>query len=192
MDFLIRYDYIPRSYLYIGDLLIQWKNQESEYKNPLLYLKTIDLSSNKLVGGIPKEIAEMIGLQSLNLSRNYLNGTVAEGMSQIEDVGWQCSTLWSSSSEVSGYAPSSPSYVRGSNTNPHEHDDDDDDEEFPSLEFYISMVLGFCVAFWGVLGCLIVNHFWRNVYFTFLVDMKSWLHTTFRVCFVRLKGKLRN
>ncbi|KAK6783890.1 hypothetical protein RDI58_017344 [Solanum bulbocastanum] len=28
-------------YLYIGDLFIQWKNQESEYKNPLLYLMTI-------------------------------------------------------------------------------------------------------------------------------------------------------
>ncbi|MCD9645936.1 Receptor-like protein eix2 [Datura stramonium] len=244
MDFLVRYDYIPRSYLYIGDLLIQWKNQESEYKNPLLYLKTIDLSSNKLVGGIPKEIAEMIGLQSLNLSRNYLNGTVAEGIGQmkmLESLDFSrnqlsgmipqglanltfLSVLDLSNNHLSGripsstqlqsfdrssysgnaqlcgpplqecpgYAPPRPPIGRGSNTNPHEHDDDDDDEEFPSLEFYISMVLGFCVAFWGVLGCLIVNHFWRNVYFTFLVDMKSWLHTTFRVCFVRLKGKLRN
>ncbi|WMV36806.1 hypothetical protein MTR67_030191 [Solanum verrucosum] len=84
MDFQVRYDYIPGSYLYIGDLLIQWKNQESEYKNGLLYLKIIDLSSNKLVGGIPKEIAEMRGLRSLNLSRNDLNGTFVEGIGQMK------------------------------------------------------------------------------------------------------------
>ncbi|KAK4713150.1 hypothetical protein R3W88_019057 [Solanum pinnatisectum] len=71
-------------YLYIGDLFIQWKNQESEYKNPLLYLMTIDLSSNELVGGIPKEIAEMRRLQSLNLSRNDLNGSVIEGIGQMK------------------------------------------------------------------------------------------------------------
>ncbi|KAH0649945.1 hypothetical protein KY284_029857 [Solanum tuberosum] len=84
MDFQVRYDYIPRSYLYIGDLFIQWKNQKSEYKNALLYLKIIDISSNKLVGAIPKEIAEMRGLRSLNLSRNDLNGTVVEGIGQMK------------------------------------------------------------------------------------------------------------
>ncbi|KAK4370016.1 hypothetical protein RND71_009491 [Anisodus tanguticus] len=73
-----------RHYLYIGDLLIQWKNQESEYKNPLLYMKTIDLSSNELVGGIPEEIAEMRGLKSLNLSRYDLNGTIIEGIGQMK------------------------------------------------------------------------------------------------------------
>ncbi|KAH0652380.1 hypothetical protein KY289_030058 [Solanum tuberosum] len=63
--------------------MIVLKNQESEYKNPLLYLMTIDLSSNELVGGIPKEIAEMRRLQSLNLSRNDLHGSVIEGIGQM-------------------------------------------------------------------------------------------------------------
>ncbi|KAH0654327.1 hypothetical protein KY289_032005 [Solanum tuberosum] len=244
MDFQVRYDYIPGSYLYIGDLLIQWKNQESEYKNALLYLKIIDLSSNKLVGGIPKEIAEMRGLRSLNLSRNDLNGTVVEGIGQMKlleslDLSRNqlsgmiprdlanltfLSVLDLSNNHLSGRIPSStqlqsfdrssysgnaqlcgppleecPGYAppidRGNNTNPQEHDEDDDDdeeEEFPSLEFYISMVLGFFVTFWGISGCLIVNRSWRNAYFTFLTDMKSWLHMTSRVCFARLKGKLRN
>ncbi|KAH0656975.1 hypothetical protein KY285_031857 [Solanum tuberosum] len=71
-------------YLYIGDLLIQWKNPEFEYKNPLLDLMTIDLSSNELVGSIPKEIAEMRRLQSLNLSRNDLNGSIIEGIGQMK------------------------------------------------------------------------------------------------------------
>ncbi|KAL3331996.1 hypothetical protein AABB24_032558 [Solanum stoloniferum] len=86
MEFIVQgfYGKFPRRYLYIGDLLVQWKNQESEYKNPLLYLKTIDLSSNELVGGVPEEIVEMRGLKSLNLSRNDLNGTVVEGIGQMK------------------------------------------------------------------------------------------------------------
>ncbi|KAK4713149.1 hypothetical protein R3W88_019056 [Solanum pinnatisectum] len=235
MDFQVRYDYIPGSYLYIGDLLIQWKNQESEYKNALIYLKIIDLSSNKLVGGIPKEIAGMRGLRSLNLSRNDLNGTVVEGIGQMKlleslDLSRNklsgmipqdlanltfLSVLDLSNNHLSGRIPSStqlqsfdrssysgnaqlcgppleecPGYAppidRGSNTNPQEHyedDDDEEEEEFPSLEFYISMVLGFFVTFWGISGCLIVNRSWRNAYFTFLTDMKSWLHMTLRICF---------
>ncbi|XP_059292385.1 receptor-like protein EIX2 [Lycium ferocissimum] len=241
MDFLVRYDYIPGSYLYIGDLLIQWKNQESEYKNPLLYMKTIDLSSNKLVGGIPKKIADMRGLRSLNLSRNDLDGSVIEGIGQMKmleslDLSRNqlsgmipkglanltfLSVLDLSSNHLSGripsstqlqsfdrssyngnaqlcgpplqecpgYAPPSPPIDRDSKTDPQEHDDD---EDFPSLEFYISMVLGFFVAFWGFLASLIVNRSWRNAYFTFLTDMNSWLHITLRVCFAKLKGKLRS
>ncbi|KAM3300987.1 hypothetical protein P3S67_015487 [Capsicum chacoense] len=200
---------------YIGDLLVQWKNQESENRNPLLYLKTIDLSSNELVGGIPEEIAEMRGLKSLNLSRNDLNGTLIVGIGQMKIVldlsnnhlsrripsSTQLQSFDRSSysgnaqlggpplQECPGYAPPSPHIDHGNNSNPQEHHDDD--EDFPSLEFYISMVLGFSIVFWGFWGCLIVNRSWRNAYFTFLTDMKSWLHMTSRVCSARLKEKLR-
>lgn len=242
MEFTVQgfYGKYPRDYSYIGDLLVQWKNQESEYKNALLYLKSIDLSSNKLVGGIPKEIAEMRGLRSLNLSRNDLNGSVIKGIGQMKMLesldlsrnqlsgmipqglanltflsvldlsnnhlsgripsSTQLQSFDNSSysgnaqlcgpplQECPGYAPPSPHTDRGSNTNAQEHDDD---EEFLSLEFYISMVLGFSIAFWGFLGCLIVNHSWRKAYFTFLADMISWLDMISRVSFARLKKKLR-
>ncbi|KAF3652382.1 putative receptor-like protein 12-like [Capsicum annuum] len=235
MEFLVRYDYIPGSYLYIGNLLIQWKHQESEYKNALLYLKTIDLSSNKLVGSIPKVIAEMRGLRSLNLSRNDLNGSVIQEIGQMKmleslDMSRNklsgmipqglanltfLSVLDLSNNHLSGRIPTStqlrsfdrssysgnaqlcgpplqecPGYAPPSPPIDHGDDDDEDEEEeeFPSLEFYISMVLGFFVAFWGFLGCLIVNRTWRKAYFTFLMDMKSWLS----FCFARHKGNLRN
>ncbi|XP_060172146.1 receptor-like protein EIX1 [Lycium barbarum] len=242
MEFIVQgfYGKYPRHYSYIGDLLVQWKNQESEYKNPLLYLKSIDLSNNKLVGGVPLEIAEMRGLRSLNLSRNYLNGTIVQGIGQMKMLesldlsrnqlsglipqglanltflsvldlsnnhlsgripsSTQLQSFDRSSysgnaqlcgpplQECPGYAPPSPRIDHGSNSNPQEHDDD---EDFPSLEFYISMVLGFSIAFWGFLGSLIINRSWRNAYFTFLTDMKSWLHMTSRVYYERLKGKLR-
>ncbi|KAG5594273.1 hypothetical protein H5410_035505 [Solanum commersonii] len=184
-------------YLYIGDLLIQWKNQESEYKNPLLYLMTIDLSSNELVGSIPKEIAEMRRLQSLNLSRNDLNGIFIEGISQmkmLESLDLSRNNLFgviphdlANLTFCPRYSPPKPHIDHGSNTNPQEHDDD---EEFPYLEFYLSMVIGFFVTFWGILGCLIVNRSWRNAYFTFLTDMMSWLDMMPGVWFARLKKKL--
>ncbi|KAH0649940.1 hypothetical protein KY284_029852 [Solanum tuberosum] len=209
-------------YLYIGDLLIQWKNQESEYKNPLLYLMTIDLSSNELVGGIPKEIAEMRRLQSLNLSRNDLNGSVIEGVGQMKMLesldlsrnklsgvipqglanltflsvldlsnnhlsgripsSTQLQSFDRSSysdnvqlcgpplQECPGYAPPRPLIDYGSNNNPQEHDDDE--EEFPSLEFYISMFLEECLLH-------------------ILTDTTSWLNMISRVWFARLKKKLR-
>ncbi|KAH0655013.1 hypothetical protein KY290_030817 [Solanum tuberosum] len=102
-EFIVQgfYGKFPRRYLYIGDLLVQWKIQESEYKNPLLYLKTIDLSSNELVGGVPLEIAEMRGLKSLNLSRNDLNGTVVEGIGQMKML----ESLDMSRNQLSGVIP---------------------------------------------------------------------------------------
>nr|AUT14024.1 membrane-localized LRR receptor-like protein [Nicotiana benthamiana] len=242
MEFLVQgfYGKYPRHYSYLGNLLVQWKNQEAEYKNPLTYLKTIDLSSNKLVGGIPKEMAEMRGLKSLNLSRNDLNGSIIKGIGQMKMLesldlsrnqlsgmipkdlanltfigvldlsnnhlsgripsSTQLQTFERSSysgnaqlcgpplQECPGYAPPSPRIDHNSNMNPQELDVDDD---FPSLEFYISMVLGFFVAFWGILGSLIVNHSWRNAYFIFLMDTKNWLAMISRVCCSRLKRKLR-
>ncbi|CAN4112949.1 unnamed protein product [Withania somnifera] len=209
MEFIVQgfYGKFPHRYSHIGELLVQWKKQESEYKNPLLYMKTIDLSSNELVGGIPQEIAEMRGLKSLNLSRNDINGTIIKGIGQMKmleslDLSSNqlsgmipeglanltfLSVLDLSNNHLSGripsstqlqkcpgYAPPSPHIDHGSNTNPQEHDD--------NVEFYISMVLGFSITFWGFLSCLIVNRSWRNAYFTFLTGMKCWLHKKLRVC----------
>jgi len=51
-----------------------WKGREREYQSILALVKSIDLSSNKLVGTIPREILKLDGLISLNLSRNLLTG----------------------------------------------------------------------------------------------------------------------
>ncbi|XP_070045003.1 receptor-like protein EIX1 [Nicotiana tomentosiformis] len=76
--------------LYHGDALVQWKNKESEYQNTLWLLKTIYLSSNELVGDIPKDFSRMNALLSLNLSRNHLTGNIIEGigtMKMLEVLG---------------------------------------------------------------------------------------------------------
>ena len=66
--------YLPFNFLYADRMFFMWKGKEHEYKNILGLLKGIDLSSNNLTGRIPGEIVELVGLVSLNLSRNRLTG----------------------------------------------------------------------------------------------------------------------
>ncbi|KAK8650813.1 hypothetical protein V6N13_140437 [Hibiscus sabdariffa] len=64
-------------------LLVIWKGVEQEYGKTLGLLKVIDLSCNKLSGEIPKEIASLRGLISLNLSTNMLKGSITGVIGQL-------------------------------------------------------------------------------------------------------------
>ena len=64
-DYVTPNDLVVRSY---DDRAIwMWKGREREYQSILGLVKSIDLSSNKLVGTIPREILKLDGLISLNL-----------------------------------------------------------------------------------------------------------------------------
>ncbi|XP_042009455.1 receptor-like protein EIX1 [Salvia splendens] len=81
----------------------QWKGKESEYRKNLGLLKLIDVSSNTLIGNIPKSFSSMSNLNSLNLSRNSLTGHI------IPDIG-KMKTLDSldlSRNQLSGKIPTS-------------------------------------------------------------------------------------
>ncbi|KAL6952807.1 hypothetical protein U1Q18_048289 [Sarracenia purpurea var. burkii] len=92
-----------RSLDYIGNTLVQWKGQEMEYANNLGLLKTVDLSRNKLVGNIPKQVGSLAGLASLNLSRNYLSGEIIEEIGQMKRL----ESLDLSMNRLSGKIPTS-------------------------------------------------------------------------------------
>ncbi|GMP22076.1 hypothetical protein CsSME_00000250 [Camellia sinensis var. sinensis] len=88
---------------YIDNALVLWKGQESEYRTTLGLLKSIDLSSNKLAGKIPKQVGSLVGLVSLNLSQNSLTGNI------IQEVGHMklLDSLDLSTNELSGAIPTS-------------------------------------------------------------------------------------
>ncbi|KAL8095809.1 hypothetical protein AgCh_036976 [Apium graveolens] len=86
---------------YVGNALVQWKRHESEYRNTLGYLKSIDLSSNKLVGSIPGEFASLKELISLNLSRNSLTGSIMQKIGQLNML----ESLDLSQNQLSGLIP---------------------------------------------------------------------------------------
>ncbi|XP_031126943.1 receptor-like protein EIX1 [Ipomoea triloba] len=69
---------------YIDNIWIQWKNQDREYTKQLGLLKSIDLSSNQLIGHIPEELSSLKGLISLNLSKNHLIGKIFPTIYQLE------------------------------------------------------------------------------------------------------------
>ncbi|KAM7489903.1 hypothetical protein LguiB_027387 [Lonicera macranthoides] len=71
---------------YMPSALVQWKGNVFEYKSILGLLKCIDLSSNKLVGQIPQNLASLEGLISLNLSRNNLIGPAIQKISQMKKL----------------------------------------------------------------------------------------------------------
>ncbi|KAK4391142.1 Receptor-like protein EIX2 [Sesamum angolense] len=62
---------------------VYWKGQDKEYNKTLRLLKLIDLSSNRLVGNIPKQLSLLRGLVSLNLSRNHLTGNIDSEIGQM-------------------------------------------------------------------------------------------------------------
>ncbi|KAL6124216.1 hypothetical protein ACLB2K_076731 [Fragaria x ananassa] len=64
------------SLYYEDDATFMWKGTLVSYKSTLGLVKRIDLSSNRLTGGIPSEITSLVGLVSLNLSRNSLTGEI--------------------------------------------------------------------------------------------------------------------
>ncbi|KAJ9678941.1 hypothetical protein PVL29_020986 [Vitis rotundifolia] len=71
---------------YVDRALVKWKRREFEYKSTLGLVKSIDLSSNKLLGEIPEEVIDLVELVSLNLSRNNLTGLIPARIGQLKSL----------------------------------------------------------------------------------------------------------
>ncbi|KAJ9678950.1 hypothetical protein PVL29_020995 [Vitis rotundifolia] len=92
---------------YIDEALIKWKGSEFEYKNTLGLVRSIDLSSNNLLGEIPKEITDLLEFVSLNLSRNNLTGLIPITIGQLKSL----KVLDLSQNELFGEIPTSLSEI---------------------------------------------------------------------------------
>ena len=84
-----------------------WKGREREYQSILGLVKSIDFSSNKLVGTIPREILKLDGLISLNLSRNLLTGRIPLEIGFLQALD----SLDLSKNQLCGEIPSSISVI---------------------------------------------------------------------------------
>ena len=94
---------------YVDNTLVQWKGKESEYKNTLWLIKSIDFSTNKLIGEIPIEVTDLVELVSLNLSRNDLIGPIPATIGQLKSLDF----LDLSQNQLSGGIPSSLAQIAG-------------------------------------------------------------------------------
>ncbi|XP_044505671.1 receptor-like protein EIX2 [Mangifera indica] len=92
---------------YIDSVWLTWKGTKYEYKNTLGLVKYLDLSCNKMIGEIPQEIMNLVGLIALNLSRNNLSGPISPKIGQLKSLDF----LDLSRNRFSGEIPSSLSLI---------------------------------------------------------------------------------
>ncbi|XP_073118957.1 receptor-like protein EIX2 [Henckelia pumila] len=82
---------------------LMWKGHEVQYLNGFSLVKLLDLSNNYLVGEIPSEITQLIGLIGLNLSGNNLTVSIPQ---QIGNMNSYLDFLDLSRNSLSGGIPS--------------------------------------------------------------------------------------
>ncbi|KAH6775415.1 hypothetical protein C2S52_012976 [Perilla frutescens var. hirtella] len=184
---------------------LMWKGREVKYANNLGLVKLIDFSSNEIVGGIPSELTELLGLVGLNLSRNKIVGIIPPDIGRLERLNFldlsrnmigggipmslsklgHLGVLDLSYNNLSGRIPFTTLMLTfneaaftgnaglcgqpllkscpGDKTSDGEDDDDgvhaenEDDDKFIGRWFYVAMVLGFPVGFWGILWKVLLN-----------------------------------
>ncbi|XP_059657047.1 receptor-like protein EIX2 [Cornus florida] len=79
------------------------KGRELTYGENLVYVNSIDLSANNLVGEIPEEITSLVALGTLNLSMNHISGRIPADIGNLRLL----ETLDFSNNNLSGSIPQS-------------------------------------------------------------------------------------
>ncbi|XP_057447783.1 receptor-like protein EIX1 [Lotus japonicus] len=172
----------------------------------LVALAGLNLSRNDLRGFIPNSIGQMERLESLDLSGNHLYGRMPASFSNLSFLSYMNLSFNKLSGEIpigtqlqsfnaSSYIGNDglcgpPLSIRcyGDVMSPTGSSDED---KLITFGFYITLVLGFFVGFWGVCGTLVIKASWRHAYFQFFNDMNDWMYVTIMVFARRMKRRFR-
>ncbi|XP_062079879.1 receptor-like protein EIX2 [Humulus lupulus] len=84
-------------------LAIVWKGVKHVCGKSIVFMRLIDLSSNRLEGEIPKRLTNLLELIQFNLSRNHLSGSLPENIGQLQKL----ESLDLSHNQFSGKVPQS-------------------------------------------------------------------------------------
>ncbi|KAK6288900.1 hypothetical protein POUND7_000441 [Theobroma cacao] len=156
----------------------------------LIGLRSLNLSGNLLTGKIPENIGNLELLESLDLSVNRLNGEIPLSFSNLNFLNH----LNLSYNNLSGKIPSGTqlqsfdmfSYIGNhlcgppvtKNCNAHgetpnvTNGGSSEGSDGPKVNgLYVSIMLGFVMGFWGVMGPLIFIRSWRFAYYQKLEDV---------------------
>ncbi|ONI27082.1 hypothetical protein PRUPE_1G067000 [Prunus persica] len=180
-------DKVLISWPYDNEASLTWKGVRSKYKSTLGLVKSIDLSSNKLIGEIPSEVTDLVGLVSLNLSRNQLTVQIPPRIGMLQEIpkslSWidRIGYLDLSENDLSGKIPIG---TQLQSFGPSSYGGNPLLCGLPLLRtcteeekgFYISLGLGFAIGFWGVFGTLLFNRSCRYTYFNFWTCFIDWLY----------------
>ena len=132
-------------------------------------LETLDFSHNHLSGHIPQSLSSLTSLSHLNLSYNNLIGRIPSG-SQLQTLNDL--SIYMNNTSLCGIPLSTN--CPGDDTFPSKDaNDKNEDGNHDKLWFYVSVVFGFIVGFWGICGTLILKTSWRYAYFQFYDNIKD-------------------
>ncbi|XP_057447782.1 receptor-like protein EIX1 isoform X2 [Lotus japonicus] len=191
---------------FYDEATLSWKGKNWEYGKNLGLMTIIDLSCNHLTGKIPQSITKLVALAGLNLSRNNLSGSIPNNIGHMEWLeSLDLSRNHLSGTQLQSFKPSSyigntllcgqpltnhcQGDVMSPTGSPDKHVTDEDEDKFITYGFYISLVLGFIVGFWGVCGTLVIKASWRHAYFQFFNNMNDWMYVTIMVFIGRMKRR---
>ncbi|XP_023927591.1 receptor-like protein EIX2 [Quercus suber] len=147
-------------------------------------LESLDLSRNKLSGPIPQSLSSLTFLNHLNLSFNKLSGIIPSG-NQLQTLNDP--SIYQGNSLLCG--PPLLTICPGEQPDPEVRPngaEKNDEVGFESLSFYISLVAGFIVGFWGVCGTLLVKTSWRQAYFQTFDNLKDKIYIFIKLKVARL------
>ncbi|KAM1988167.1 hypothetical protein ACFX15_035336 [Malus domestica] len=153
----------------------------------LRWLETFDLSHNHLSGEIPQSLSYLSFLSHLNLSYNNLSGIIPTG-SQLQTL--HDSSIYMDNPLLCGVPL--PTKCHGDDTFPTKDAKDKNEGGNDTLWFYVSVVLGFILGFWGVCGTLILKTSWRYAYFQFFNNIKDKVELTIALSMARFRNMFSN
>ncbi|KAM1571087.1 hypothetical protein ACFX10_036015 [Malus domestica] len=132
-------------------------------------LETLDFSHNHLSGHIPQSLSSLTSLSHLNLSYNNLTGRIPSGsqLQTLNDLSIYMNNPSLCGVPLSTNCPGDDTFLAK------DANDKNDDGNHDKLWFYVSVVLGFIVGFWGICGTLILKTSWRYAYFQFFDNIKD-------------------
>ncbi|PPD91819.1 hypothetical protein GOBAR_DD11226 [Gossypium barbadense] len=81
--YMFQWSSISTNFLYLSALLVL-KGREDEYGATLGLVTSMCLSTNRLIGEIPKELGSLVELRSLNLSGNLLIGNIPDEIGNMK------------------------------------------------------------------------------------------------------------
>ncbi|KAH7851015.1 hypothetical protein Vadar_006044 [Vaccinium darrowii] len=194
------YDFNPYydgSERYEDNILVTMKGRELEYTKILVFVTSIDLSTNGITGEIPEGLTALLGLLNLNLSGNHLTGRIPEKIGRIP-TGNQLQTLddWSIYAGNDGLcgAPLTKSCPGDESADDGNRqvlvsEGNKKDCETELLWFCAGVGPGFVVGLLGFFFTLYFKRKWRHLYFQLVEDAYGRIFVAIVVRANRLRKK---
>ncbi|PWA77533.1 leucine-rich repeat protein [Artemisia annua] len=148
----------------------------------------MDLSRNRLAGGIPTSLSLLTNLGVMDLSYNNLSGRIPTS-TQLQSFD---NSSYIGNPSLCGLPLSNPCPGDTVPQNPPtavHTDDDGDQDKLITRGFFISLFIGLAFGFWGVYGTFIVSKSCRYAYFSFISHVKDWIYVMVAVNYARLKRR---